>query len=108
VERMDAYPSFQILVYPGPLGIPEAVVGPTAPPAFLVAANDDACCAAPIVTLLQKYRDAHASVEIHLYAKGDHAFNMGKRSPLLSIQNWTKRLEEWLRDFGYLGLKPKA
>lgn len=106
VERMDAHPSFQILVYPGPLGIPEAVVGPTAPPAFLVAANDDACCAAPIVTLLQKYRDAHASVEIHLYAKGDHAFNMGKRSPLLSIQNWTKRLEEWLRDFGYL--KPKA
>lgn len=100
VDRMDARPAFQILIYPGPLGIPEAVVSPSSPPAFLVAANDDACCAAPIVDLLRKYREANASVEIHLYAKGDHAFNMGKRSSLLSIQNWPKRLEEWMVDRG--------
>lgn len=102
VERMDTRPSFQILIYPGPLGIPEAKVQPSSPPAFLVAANDDACCATPIVDLLRKYREANASVEIHLYAKGDHAFNMGKRSPLLSIQNWPKRLEEWMVDKGWV------
>ncbi len=102
VERMNSAPSFQVLIYPGPLGIPETVDS-TAPPAFLLAANDDACCSLPIVQLLQKYRDAKVPVEVHLYAKGDHAFNMGNRSPLNSIKTWRQRLADWLLDSGWLG-----
>lgn len=104
IERYNAAPSFQVLIYPGPLGIPDTVP-PTAPPAFLLAANDDVCCSVPIVELLRKYRDAKVPVEVHLYAQGDHAFNMGKRSTLVSIKTWPQRLADWLKDNKWLDKK---
>ena len=104
VERFNSKPSFQILIYPGPLGIPDSV-SPNAPPAFLLAANDDVCCSPPIIELLQKYRNAKVPVEVHLYAKGDHAFNMGNRSTLNSIRTWRQRLADWLKDNGWLDRK---
>lgn len=97
IDRLNGKPDFQMLVYPGPLGIPEAVDA-TAPPAFLLAANDDMCCSGPVVKLLQVYRNAHLPVEAHIYAKGDHAFNMGNRSSLNSIKNWPQRMADWLSD----------
>lgn len=102
VDRLNGRPDFQILVYPGPLGIPEKVPQ-DAPPAFVVAANDDPCCAVSTLNVLVRYREAKRPVEGHLYTKGDHAFNMGKRSPLKSIQDWPQRLADWLQDSGYLG-----
>jgi acetyl esterase/lipase len=101
IDRLNGKPDFQILVYPGPLGIPTTVKA-DAPAAFLVAANDDACCSGPIVTLLQAYREAKAPVEVHLYARGDHAFNMGYRSPLMSIRGWPQRLADWFTDSHWL------
>ncbi|MDQ6764464.1 MAG: alpha/beta hydrolase, partial [Bacteroidota bacterium] len=74
IERVSAKVDFQMLVYPGPLFLPDSVSS-NAPPAFMVAANDDECCSAPIVSLLQKYRAAKAPIEVHLYAQGNHAFN---------------------------------
>jgi len=102
VDRLNGRPDFQILVYPGPLGIPEKVPADS-PPAFLVAANDDPCCAISTLNVLVRYREAKRPVEAHLYSKGDHAFNMGNRSPLKSIQGWPQRLSDWLGDNGYLG-----
>jgi acetyl esterase/lipase len=104
VDRFNGKPDFQILVYPGPLGIP-AKVPDDAPPAFLVAANDDPCCATSTLDVLVRYREAKRPVEAHLYAKGDHAFNMGNRSPLKSIKDWPQRLADWLQDSGYLTKK---
>jgi acetyl esterase/lipase len=104
VERYSSKPSFQILIYPGPLGIPDSVSS-DAPPAFLLAANDDVCCSPPIIDLLQKYRKAKVPVEVHIYAKGDHAFNMGNRSTLNSIKTWRQRLADWLKDNGWLDRK---
>lgn len=101
VDSVNARPAFQVLVYPGPLVVPDSIVA-NAPPTFLVAANDDACCSEPIVRLLQMHRQSKVPVEVHLYAKGDHAFNMGKRSNLISIRNWPQRLTEWLADNGWL------
>ncbi|HTJ52454.1 MAG TPA: alpha/beta hydrolase [Cyclobacteriaceae bacterium] len=106
VDKMNARPDFQILIYPGPLGIP-TVVAPTAPPAFLLAANDDMCCSGPIVDLLVNYRKAKLPIEVHLYNQGSHAFNMGKRSTLKSISSWPQRLGDWLSDNGYLNSKKK-
>ncbi|MEO8111700.1 MAG: alpha/beta hydrolase [Ginsengibacter sp.] len=97
IDRLSAKVDFQMLVYPGPLFLPDSVSA-NAPPAFMVAANDDACCSAPIVNLLQKYRAAKAPIEVHLYAQGDHAFNMGKRSLLASIKAWPQRMADWLAD----------
>ena len=46
IDRMDGRPDFQVLIYPGPLGIP-ATAAAGAPPAFLAAGTLDKCCAAP-------------------------------------------------------------
>lgn len=97
VDRASAKANFIIQVYPGPGFMPELIPA-DAPPAFLVAANDDVCCSPPLIQLLQKYREAKVPVEMHLYAKGDHAFNMGTNRKLVSINNWPQRLADWLED----------
>ena len=47
IDRENGKPNFQMLVYPGPFAVPETVPS-NAPPAFLLAANDDLCCASPV------------------------------------------------------------
>ncbi|MEN9571672.1 MAG: hypothetical protein RL172_2903 [Bacteroidota bacterium] len=101
IDLLPARPAFQVLVYPGPLVVPDSI-NSTAPATFLVAANDDACCSEPVVKLLQMHRAAKVPVEVHLYSQGDHAFNMGKRTTLASIKNWPARLTDWLSDNGWL------
>jgi acetyl esterase/lipase len=102
VERASARPDFQILVYPGPLGIP-AAIPKDAPQAFLVAASDDPCCSTPVVELLQKLRAAGVPNEVHLFARGGHAFNMGAgRTERPGLKVWPNRLTDWLEDSGLL------
>jgi acetyl esterase/lipase len=100
IDKINSQPNFQILVYPGPLFIPKEVKA-DAPPAFLVAANDDSCCSAPIIELLNGYRKANVPVEMHLYSKGGHAFNMGKRAKTNSLKTWSQRLTDWFEDNNY-------
>lgn len=100
IDKIDSQPNFQILVYPGPLFIPKEIKA-DAPPAFLLAANDDSCCSAPIIELLNGYRKANVPVEMHLYSKGGHAFNMGKRAKTNSLKTWPQRLADWFEDNNY-------
>jgi acetyl esterase/lipase len=97
IDRVSSRPDFLIMIYPGPLGIP-ASVPPGAPPAFILAANDDECCSATVVKLLDEYREAKITVEAHIYAHGSHGFNMGNRSQLASIKDWPQRMSDWLAD----------
>lgn len=106
VDRLNAHPNFVIQIYPGPLFIPD-VLPADAPPAFLLAANDDACCSVSVMSLLEKYRAAKVPVEVHIYNRGDHGFNMGSRSKLQSISTWPQRLADWLADNNYLLPKHK-
>ena len=99
IERASARPDFQVLIYPGPLGIP-ARLPRDAPPLFLLGAADDEYVADVLFDLSRKYHDAGASIETHIYAQGKHAFNMGQRSQFVSIQRWSQRLAEWLQDRG--------
>ena len=106
IDRLNGKPNFQVLVYPGPLGIPD-IVPADAPPAFLIAGNDDDCCSVPIVSLLERYRRANVSVEAHIIAQAKHAFNMGYRdNNLLNIKIWPQLLSNWLTD-NILAPKPK-
>jgi acetyl esterase/lipase len=100
IEQASFKPNFAILVYPGPLGVPD-VIPADAPPAFLVVADDDECCSPPVIKLLQKYREAGVSVEAHIFSKGNHAFNMGLRSKLQTFKNWPGRLTDWFVDNDY-------
>jgi acetyl esterase/lipase len=107
VDRVSARPDFQVLIYPGPLGVPDAVPA-GAPPAFLLAANDDECCSEPVVQLLQKLRTAKVPAEVHLFSRGGHAFNMGLRSQLVTLKAWPQRLADWLADSGLLAPAGRA
>ena len=99
--QVSGRPDFQVLVYPGPLGIPaKAVKG--APPAFITAGTLDQCCAAPAMTLYTQLRDAGVSAELHLWADIGHGFNVAAHSERLSIQHWPDRLADWLSDEGLL------
>jgi len=101
VDTASARPDFQVLVYPGPLGVPgKAISG--APPAFVVAGTLDKCCAPPALTLYGQLRDAGVSAELHMFADTDHGFNLGVRSERVSIVHWPDRLADWLADGGWL------
>jgi acetyl esterase/lipase len=101
VDRQSARPDFQILVFPGPLGVPgNAVEG--APPAFLISGSVDECCAAPTVALYEQLRRAGVSAELHMYANAGHAFNLGEQSNQLAILHWPERLHDWMSDSGFL------
>ncbi len=101
IDQLSARPAFQVLIYPGPLAVPDHVP-PSSPPTFLLAANDDTCCSETIVRLVQMHREAKVPVEMHLYEQGDHAFNMGTRSSLSTIKTWPQRLSDWLKDNKWL------
>jgi acetyl esterase/lipase len=105
VDRLDSSADFQIVIYPGPLGIPEKV--PTnAPPAFFVVANDDTNHVGAVLSLLDKYHEAGRPVEAHIYAHGGHGFKMGATSKLNSIKGWPQRLTDWLVDNNILQPAP--
>lgn len=97
IDRLSGRPNFLVYVYPGPLGIPETIPR-DAPPAFLCVAADDRGASRSIDRLYQKYREAGAPVEAHIFAKGGHAFGFGTRSKLSSVQHWPDRLVDWMTD----------
>ncbi|HEY0316242.1 MAG TPA: alpha/beta hydrolase [Sphingomonas sp.] len=101
IDKVSARPDFQVLIYPGPLGMPAATPA-GAPPAFLAAGTLDQCCAMPTMTLYQQLRAAHVSAELHLFADTDHGFNVAMHSERISIQHWPDRLIDWLSDGGWL------
>jgi len=100
IDRVSARADFQILIYPGPLGIPDRIAR-DAPPLFLLGAADDEYVAGVLFDLTRKYHEAGASIETHIYTQGKHAFNMGQRSQYVGIRHWPDRLAEWLQDRGY-------
>jgi len=106
IERMNCRADFQISIYPGPLGVPAGPISNDVPPAFFLVANDDTSHVIPILDQLSKYEQAKRPVEVHLYARGGHGFNMGTRSKLASIHSWPERLTEWMRDSGLIAQKP--
>ena len=101
IDRLNGRPDFQMLVYPGGKA-PETILA-DAPPAFLICANDDEYgCDEVTMDLLQKFRAANVPVEAIFLAKGKHAFNMGNRSPLVTVNTWPQRMADWLTDSGFL------
>jgi acetyl esterase/lipase len=101
IDRLNGRPDFQILVYPGPLGVP-AVIPADAPPAFLLVANDDVGTSPVIISLLEKYRAANVPVEAHILNGGKHGFNMGYRSNLKEVRIWPQLMANWLSDMQLL------
>jgi acetyl esterase/lipase len=105
IERVHCLPDFQIIIYPGPLGLPDRVAG-DAPPAFFLCSDDDRSHAWVITRLTELYREAKRPVECHLLARGGHGYNLGQRSKLISVKSWTQRLTDWFADGGAASVPP--
>jgi acetyl esterase/lipase len=106
IDGVSDRPDFQVLVFPGPLGVPANDVA-HAPDAFLVAGSLDECCAKPAVTLYEQLRTAGRPAELHMYAGAGHAFNLDE-SNRISILHWPDRLADWLADEGWLNAQPAS
>lgn len=101
IDRENGRPDFQMMVYPG--GKAPEKIESDAPPAFLICANDDEYgCDEVTLDLLHKFRDASVPVEAIFLAKGKHAFNMGNRSSLVTVNTWPQRMADWMSDSGFL------
>lgn len=103
LARISGRPDFQVLVYPGPLGIPATDVA-HAPPAFIAAGALDTCCAGPALTLFQQLQEAGRAAELHVFSGVGHGFNVGVHDERLSIQHWPDRLADWMSDEGFLNV----
>ncbi|MXP29058.1 alpha/beta hydrolase fold domain-containing protein [Porphyrobacter algicida] len=106
VDALSARPDFGILVFPGPMKADEHITS-SSPPLLLSAASDDTCCSQPVIDLMEAYRKANASAELHLYAAGGHAYNMGESTPMVSLRNWPDRITDWMTDRGLLHRRGK-
>jgi acetyl esterase/lipase len=96
IDRKNAKPNFQMLVYPGPVGIPSKLPNDT-PPAFMVIAGDDPHTSV-LLNLMHRFREIGVRYETHIYSRGGHGFGMGNRSKRKSIQSWPQRMLDWLHD----------
>jgi acetyl esterase/lipase len=112
-DDLSSRPDFAIALYPGHLwregagltlredtGTPFTASADT-PPTLIVHAQDD-----PVddvrhaLTYYLALREAQAPVEMHLYARGGHAF--GLRQTDHAITEWPALAERWMRTIGVL------
>ena len=100
IARLSDRPDFQMLIFPGPLGIPANDIA-HAPTAFIAAGSLDECCAAPAVTLYEQLRVAGRPAELHMYAGAGHAFNLDETNRI-SVIHWPDRLADWMADEGLM------
>ena len=95
VNRLDGRPAFQMLVYPGPLGVPSRLPAGS-PPAFMVIAADDPHTSV-VINLMNLFRESDIDYEAHVYARGGHGFGV-KKSGRKSLEHWPDRMIDWLQD----------
>jgi acetyl esterase/lipase len=108
-DRESCRPDFAVALYPGHLAVPETnfalnpdiQVSSQTPPTFLLQAEDDPVD--PVENSLVYYaalRKAGVSAEMHVFAKGGHAF--GLRRTESPITAWPQLVETWLRAIGMI------
>ncbi|GHO97315.1 endo-1,4-beta-xylanase [Reticulibacter mediterranei] len=71
-----------------------------APPLFIALAGDDMAVPDGNMPLYSAWKAANRPVELHIYARGGHAFGMQKQG--LTSDHWIEQFGEWLRLEGFL------
>jgi acetyl esterase/lipase len=117
-DALSGRPDFAIAVYPGHLWAhedesratrkqedlslrPDIRVRADTPPTFLLQAeNDDVDGVQESLAYYVALQKAGVPTEMHLYAKGGHAFGLRKTN--LPIGGWPQLVEQWLHTIGML------
>jgi acetyl esterase/lipase len=102
VDRQNARPAFQGLVYSGPIGIRgQAVTKEAVPPTFIAVGDSD-----NFSTMLAEHyvalKKAGVPSELHVYAKTGHGFGLRERYASRPSNAWIDRFEEFLKAQGFL------
>ena len=108
IDRISSRPDFAVALYPGHIcrdnGTkfdPTLPIIKTAPPTFVAQSWDDPvdpiCNSLMYASALDK---AGVSTEVHLFAKGGHAFGLRKKDQPVGV--WPVLVEAWLRQIGML------
>lgn len=105
-DEESCRPDFAVPIYPGHLWIdgklnPKVRIPARTPPTFLLMAEDDEVDhVEQALVYYAGLKKAKIPVEMHLYAKGGHAF--GLRPTNDPITRWPALAEAWLRTIGVL------
>jgi len=111
-DRESARPDFAVALYPGHLWqgersgqgmelYPFDRISSSAPPTFIAQAQDDPTDdVRNSIAYFLALRTAKVPVEMHIYAKGGHAF--GLRPTAAPITRWPALVEKWLRTIGMI------
>lgn len=100
IDRLDARPAFQVLIYPGRSG--DIIPTKDAPPAFLACGEKDRKdIAEGLAEVYLRFKRAGISAEFHVYAGVGHGFGYrpGMKGPVAA---WPDRLLEWMDAKGLL------
>ena len=108
IDAVSSRPDFAIALYPGHIcrnnGTtfdPTLPVSKTAPPTFIAQSWDDPvdpiCNSLMYASALDK---AGVPTEVHLFAKGGHAFGLRKKDQ--PVGEWPQLVERWLQAIGML------
>lgn len=107
VDRISSRPDFAIALYPGHICRDDGTFDPklpvtkAAPPTFIAQAWDDQidpiCNSLMYASALDK---AGVSTEVHLFAKGGHAFALRHKDE--PVGQWPRLVELWLKQIGML------
>lgn len=110
-DKESCRPDFAVAIYPGHLSVGgrstvlssdiRTHITSQTPPTFLLQDEDDTVD--PVSHSLSYYealRKAGVPVEMHLYAKGGHAF--GLRRTQLPVTEWPHLVETWLASLGMI------
>jgi len=106
IDRVSSRPDFAVALYPGHICRhgkfdPTLPIIKTAPPTFIAQAWNDPidpiCNSLMYASALDK---AGVSTEMHLFAKGGHAFGLRKKDEPVGV--WPQLVERWMQQIGVL------
>lgn len=107
IDRVSSRPDFAVALYPGHICRdggkfdPTLPIIKTAPPTFIAQAWNDPidpiCNSLMYASALNK---AGVSTELHLFAKGGHAFGLRKKDEPVGV--WPQLVERWMQQLGVL------
>jgi acetyl esterase/lipase len=106
-DKLSSRPDFAVALYPGHLCRSGAALDPgihvtkQTPPTFLLQAWDDPVdeiCNSTVYA--RALDDAGVPAEVHLFARGGHAFGLRRKEH--PVSSWPSLVENWLKEIGIL------